>query len=166
MAIVRRGEEQEGTRGIVRRREWDPFELMRDMFLRDPLDEIRRALSAPETGYLPHFDVKETRDAYIFKADLPGIRDEDLDVTVTGNRLTVSGRREQEKREEDERYYAYERSYGTFSRSFTLPEGADTTGVDAELRNGELTIRLGKKPDVHTKKIPLRKGSETGKARA
>ena len=69
--------------------------------------------------------MKETKDAYVFRADLPGVKDEDLEISLTGNRLTVSGHREQEKREQSETYYATERAYGSFSRTFTLPDGTD-----------------------------------------
>lgn len=83
--------------------------------------------------FAPKFDVRESADSYVFTADLPGIKEDDLDISVTGNRLTVSGRREEEKNQEDDRYYAIERSYGSFSRSFTLPEGYDLDNIDAEL---------------------------------
>jgi HSP20 family protein len=101
--------------------------------------------------------VKETKDAYVFKADLPGIREEDLDISLTGNRLTVSGKREEEKREEDDRFYAYERSYGSFSRSFTLPEGIDVEHAQADLNDGVLTVSVPKKPEVKPKKIEVKK---------
>jgi len=164
MAIIRRG--HEGERSIAQRaREWDPFELMRGMLGWDPFEEMRRTLAPPGVGYVPSFDVKETKDSYVFKADLPGIKEDDLDVSITGNRLTVSGKREEETREEDARYFAYERTYGTFSRSFTLPEGIDADNITADLKNGELTLQIPKKPEVQAKKIPLMKGKE-GKAKA
>ena len=103
--------------------------------------------------------MKETKDAYLFKADLPGVKDEDLDISLTGNRLTVSGHREEEKRDEGDRYYAFERSYGTFSRSFTLPEGVDTEHANAELKDGVLTISLSKRPEVKPKKIEVAKAT-------
>jgi len=88
-----------------------------------------------------------------------------VDVSIPGNGLTVSGKREEETREEDARYFAYERTYGTFSRSFTLPEGIDADNITADLKNGELTLQIPKKPEVQAKKIPLMKGKE-GKAKA
>jgi HSP20 family protein len=118
-------------------------------------------------GFVPSFEVKETSDAYIFKGDLPGVREQDVDVSLTGNRLTVSGKREAEKEEKDEkaRYFSYERSYGTFSRSFTLPEGVDDAAVTATLKDGELTLVLPKKPEVQPRKITLG-GKEKTKAKA
>ncbi len=167
MAIVRRRQAQETERGIAKReREWDPLDIMRGMLSWDPFREMGRMLAAPEAGFVPAFDVKETKDSYLFKADLPGVKEDDLDVSLTSNRLTVSGKREEERKEEDERYFSYERSYGSFSRSFTLPEGIDENSVSADFKNGELTIRLGKKPEVQAKKIPVLKGKEQEKAPA
>jgi HSP20 family protein len=141
---------------IAPSRVFDPFEMMRDLIRWDPLAELGTAGSR-ELAFVPLFEVKETKDAYVFKADLPGIREEDLDISLTGNRLTVSGKREEEKREEDDRFYAYERSYGSFSRSFTLPEGIDVEHAQADLNDGVLTVSVPKKPEVKPKKIEVKK---------
>jgi HSP20 family protein len=128
---------------------WDPF---RDMF---PLSSL-----STERSFVPMFDVKETSDSYVFQADLPGVKEDDIEISLTGNRLTVSGHRDEERREEGDRYYAYERSYGSFSRSFTLPEGVDHDKVHAELKHGVLTVTFQKKPEVQPKRIELKgKGS-------
>jgi HSP20 family protein len=134
-------------------RGWDPFEMMRDLMRWDPYAE----LAGREAAFVPSFEVKETKDAYVFKADLPGIREEDLEISLTGSRLSVSGKRDEERRDEDERYYAYERSYGSFSRSFTLPEGVDPDHARADLSSGVLTITLPKRPEVKPKKIEVKK---------
>src|SRR5690348_1559997 len=105
--LVRRNQEQ--LPGL-----WEPMRLMRDMLGWDPFTEMLPSVGQNEVVFAPRFEVKETKDAYVFKADLPGVKEDDLDVTVTGNRLTVSGKREAEQREESDRYYAYERSYGSF----------------------------------------------------
>lgn len=150
--LIRRG----GSGASLRpTRGFDPFEMMRDLMRWDPFAELGTA--APSEGFVPSFEVRETKDAYVFKADLPGIREEDLDISLTGNRLTVSGRREEEKREEDDRFYAYERSYGSFSRSFTLPEGCDPEHAGADLSSGVLTISIGKRPEVKPKRIEVKK---------
>lgn len=165
MAIVRRRQQQETERGLARReREWDPLDIMRGMLSWDPFREMGRMLSVSEPGFTPAFDVKETKDAYLFKADLPGVREEDLDVSLTADRLTVSGKREEEHRDEGDKYFTYERSYGSFTRSFTLPEGVDQNSVNAEFKNGELTVRVAKKPGVQPKKIPLLKGGQKAHA--
>lgn len=144
---------------------FDPFDMMRDLMRWDPFAQLETA-GGRELGFVPSFEVKETKDGYVFKADLPGIREEDLEISLTGNRLTVSGKREEERREEDERYYAYERSYGSFSRSFTLPEGVDVEHAQADLTSGVLTVSIGKKPEVKPKKIEVRKLQAGEKAKA
>jgi HSP20 family protein len=118
--------------------------------------------------FVPTFDLKETADAYVVKADLPGIKDENLEVHVSGNMLTIAGTREDEQREEGDRYYATERSYGRFSRSFSLPEGVDVDRVRANLETGVLTVTVPKRPEVQPKKISIGKGTQTegGKAKA
>jgi HSP20 family protein len=146
--LIRRGE------APVERR-WDPFEMMREMMAWDPFRELGGPLGRAE-AFVPSFDVKETKDGYVFKADLPGVKEKDLEISLTGNRLTVSGHREEErKQEEEERYYAYERSSGTFTRSFTLPEGIDPDSASAELKEGVLTLHLSKRPEVKAKRIEL-----------
>jgi HSP20 family protein len=135
---------------------WDPFEAMREMMNWDPFRAMPLyPTHAPALAFAPQFEVKETPDAYVFMADLPGVDEKDVDITLSGNRLTVSGRREAEEREEGESYYAYERSYGSFTRSFTLPEGIDQSGLGAEMKNGVLTVRLPKQPEHKPKKISV-----------
>lgn len=142
---------------------WDPFRMMRDMLRWDPFREIESLGGfADVRGFAPSFDVKETKEAYVFRADMPGIKEQDLDISLTGNRLTISGHREQEQREQNDTYYATERSYGSFSRSFTLPEGVDGESVGAELKNGVLEVRVPKKPEVQPKKITLGKSESAG----
>lgn len=150
--LIRRGE----GGSIAPSRVFDPFEMMRDLVRWDPFAELGTT-GTRELAFVPSFEVKETKDAYLFKADLPGIRDEDLDISLTGNRLTVSGKREEERREEEARYYAYERSYGSFSRSFTLPEGGDVENAQADLSSGVLTVTIPKRPEVKPKKIEVKR---------
>jgi HSP20 family protein len=137
-------------------RQLDPFEMMRDLMRWDPFGELG-TWTRGEQAFLPSFEVKETKDAYLFKADLPGVKEEDLEISLTANRLTVSGKREEESRHEEDRYYAYERSYGSFSRSFTLPQGGDAEHAQAELTSGVLTVRVPKKPEVQPRKIEVQK---------
>ncbi|KYF61951.1 hypothetical protein BE11_50145 [Sorangium cellulosum] len=125
--------------------DWDPFREMAPLFPR----------VAREVLFAPDFDVKENGDAYVFKADLPGIQEKDVDVSFTGNRLTVSGKRENERREEKETYFSCERAYGSFSRTFTLPAGVDTEKAAANLKDGVLTITVPKTPEVQPRKIPI-----------
>jgi HSP20 family protein len=145
---------------------WDPFRVMRDVLRWDPFRELEAAAGGGDyASFAPSFDVKENKDGYIFRADLPGVREEDLEISLTGNRLAISGHREQEKHEQGDTYYTSERSYGSFSRAFTLPDGTDGESVKAELKNGVLQVVVPKKPEVQPRKIAISK-EEAGKAKA
>jgi HSP20 family protein len=137
---------------------WDPWRTMRSLLAWDPFREIAAYPAFHETLTVlsPPFEVRETKDVYQFKADVPGIEERDLEVTMTGNRLTVSGKREAEREEKSDRFYAYERNYGSFTRSFTLPDGADVEKLHAALEKGVLTITVPKKPEVQPKKISVK----------
>ncbi len=160
--ITRRGERPSTTQP------WDPLRRMRELFDWDPFAEMLPYRGGAANEFVPSFEVKETRDGYIFKADLPGVRDEDLDISLTGNRLTISGTRQSEERHEEERYYAYECGYGAFSRSFTLPEGADAEHASAGLKDGVLTVNVPRKPETQPRKIELggRAAGDKSKAKA
>jgi HSP20 family protein len=133
--------------------------MMREMMRWDPFREIGPAFSGDMKGmFMPDVDIKETENAYVFKADLPGMKDKDVEVSFTGNRLTLSGKREDEKREEKDNYFTCERSYGSFTRSFALPAGTDTQKAGAELKDGVLTITVPKKAEVKPQKIPVNGG--------
>jgi HSP20 family protein len=136
----------------------DPLQLVQEFMQWDPFRELG-VVGSRNVSFVPSFEVKETKDGYLFKADLPGIKEKDLDISLTGNRLTVAGRREEEQKRDEERYFTYERSYGSFSRSFTLPEGVEPDSVQAELKDGVLTLNLAKKPEVKARKIELKTGS-------
>jgi HSP20 family protein len=152
--IVRRGEAS-APAGLARG-EWDPFRLMRDVLRWDPFGEMAPFAGPTVATFNPDFEVKETDKAYVFKADLPGIEEKNLDIAVTGNRLTISGKRDVEEKHEGETYYAYERNYGSFTRAFTLPDGVDAEHVQAELKNGVLTMHLPKLPELQPKKIEIK----------
>jgi HSP20 family protein len=142
---------------LTRVPEWDPLRAARDLFRWDPFREMAPFGFASEGAiYNPAFEVKETKDGYVFKADLPGVKEDDLDVTRTGSRLTVTGKREAEKEDKSDTYYTYERSYGGFTRAFTLPEGIDGEHIRAELKDGVLTIVVPKAPEAQPKKISLK----------
>ncbi len=146
-------------------RELNPLSMFRDLLRFDPFQEM--APLWPETrttAFLPAFEIKETKDAYLFKADVPGVKETDVEVTLTGNRLTVSGHREEEREEQHDTYYACERSYGSFSRSFTLPEGANGDQVHAEMKAGVLTVAVPKKPDMQPKKVAVKSDQKNIKA--
>jgi len=161
--LIRRNEQQRET--LPATSGWEPLRLMRELLGWDPFAEmVPSGMGGEPVLFTPRFEVKETKDHYVFKADLPGIDEKDLEISLTGNRLTVSGKREAEERQENERYYAYERSYGTFSRSFTLPDGADADHAEADLKSGVLTIAVPKKPEHQPRKISLKGLGEKVKA--
>lgn len=134
---------------------WEPLRIMRDLLNWDPFREMTPYVPSMPAGFVPSFDIKETKDGYVFKADVPGVKDSDLEISVTGNRLTVSGKRETEKEEQTDTYYNCERSYGEFTRSFTLPDGVDMNTVNADLNQGVLTLSIRKTPGAQTKKIAI-----------
>lgn len=126
---------------------WDPFRQM-SPFLTGEEQPAR---------FAPDFEIKETKDSFVFKADVPGIKEKDLEITMTGDRLTISGKREPEKEEKAGTYYACERSYGAFTRAFTLPEGTDGNNhIRAELNEGVLTLVLPKKPELQPRRIEVK----------
>jgi HSP20 family protein len=135
--------------------EWEPARLMRSLLQWDPFREMIPFVPEERGGFVPAFDIKETKEGYVFKADIPGVKESDLEVTLTGNRLTISGKREAEKEEKTETLYTYERSYGSFTRSFTLPEGIENEKVNAEMKDGVLSIFVAKKPELQPKKIDV-----------
>lgn len=129
---------------------------------RDPLSFARELLSwdpfvQRPSAFLPTFEVKETADAFVVRADLPGVKDSDLDISVHNGVLSVSGLRQAEERKDGESYFLYERQYGSFSRSFSLPESADGDKVDASLESGVLTLTIGKKIEAKPRKIAIKK---------
>ena len=130
----------------------EPFRVMRDLLRWDPFRDAAWTYESSPV-FTPAFDVKETASAYVFKADLSGIRLEDLDIQVLGNRLTLAGRREAEGREEQETWHLGERSFGAFSRSFTLPEEINASQVEARLEQGVLTLTIAKSPAAQPQKI-------------
>jgi HSP20 family protein len=143
--------------------EWDPFRAMRELLRWDPFQTMAPAFpTAPAwepATFTPSFDVTENKDGYMFKADLPGIKAEDVEIATSGNRLQISGKRDHESEIKNETVYTYERQYGSFSRTFTLPDGADLDHAKSELKDGVLTLVIPKKPTATTKKIAISTGA-------
>jgi HSP20 family protein len=135
--------------------EKEPFKWMEGVLRWDPFSEMAPVMSGPTVPFVPEFEVRETKDAYLFRADLPGVKEKDVDVTLIGGRLTVAGTREAEKIEDADRIYAYERSFGAFTRTFTLPEEIDEAHVRGELKDGVLTVLVPKLHNVKARKIEL-----------
>jgi HSP20 family protein len=148
MSLVRSNGNGNGGRSIAR----DPYSLARDLLGWDPFFTGR-----PSSAFAPAFEVKETTDSFVLKADVPGVDEKDLDVSMHNGVLTVSGSRQSEERKEGESYALYERQYGSFTRSFSLPDMADGERIDAKLDNGVLTLTIGKKAEAKPKKISIKK---------
>lgn len=131
----------------------DPFSMARELLSWDPFFGNGRQV----TAFSPAFEVKETTDAWVVKADLPGVTESDLDIAVHNNVLTVSGSRQSEERKEGESYALYERQFGSFSRGFSLPDLADGERIAAKLEHGVLTLTIAKKAAAKPRKIALDK---------
>lgn len=134
---------------------WDPFRSMRELMRWDPFTALSPFSPPTLAGFAPDFEVKETKESFVFTADLPGVAEKDLQVQLSDNRLTVSGKRESEKVEQSETYYASERSYGSFTRSFVLPEGIDGEKAHAQLKSGVLSVAIPKRPEAQPRKIAV-----------
>ena len=130
----------------------DPFSIARELLSWDPFYNGR-----PASAFAPPFEVKETTDAFVLKADLPGVAESELDIAVHNNVLTVSGARQAEERKDGESYALYERQFGSFSRSFALPDMADGERIEAKLDRGVLTLTVAKRAAAKPRKIALNK---------
>jgi HSP20 family protein len=157
MANISVRKQEGGQQQLARPQTWDPMAWARDLLRWDPFREMIPTPAFPvEMAFAPAFEVKETQEGYTFKADVPGVSDKDIDISRTGNRLTISGKRESEKEEKGDTYYTAERTYGAFTRAFTLPEGVDGDHIQANLKDGVLTIVAPKLPESQPQKITIK----------
>lgn len=119
--------------------------------------------SGARTGWTPSANVREGKDSVLLEMELPGISPDEVDISIENDMLTVRGEKREERQagEEDGRYFLVERSYGSFSRSFSLPPGVDADQVTAKFDNGLLTIRIpqGALPQPRRIQIDAGKGS-------
>jgi HSP20 family protein len=144
---------------------WDPFRELEDMS-----DRLNRVISRPalprtsgkETmvvaDWVPSVDVSETEGEYQIKAEIPDVKKEDVKVTVEDGVLTIQGERRQEKEEKGKKYHRVECSYGSFVRSFTLPDLVDEEKVKAEFKDGVLNLKLPKSEKAKPKAIEVKVG--------
>ncbi len=141
---------------------WDPFRELEEMS-----ERLNRMFARPavrtngkETmivaDWTPSVDISETEGEYVIKAELPEVKKEDVKVTVENGVLTMQGERRQEKEEKGKRYHRIERSYGSFIRSFSLPESVDEDAVKAEYKDGVLSLHLPKSERVKPKAIEVK----------
>jgi HSP20 family protein len=146
----------------------DPFRMIGELLRWDPFGEFDRGTGFQGGTFAPSVNVRETTQSFVFRADLPGVKEDNVEILLTGNRLTISGHREDEKREETDRYHAYESSYGSFARSFTLPEGTDSEHVRAEMKDGILEVTVPKRPEIQPRRIEVgqKRTGDGGKSEA
>jgi len=154
-------------RGLV---PWRPFREMEEMerrfediFGRPFLPAMWRRIPVVEMGWAPAIEVFEKEDKFVVKAELPGMKEEDIDVSVVGDTLTIKGERKAETEVKEEDYYCCERSYGSFSRSIALPSSVDAKKIDASYEDGVLEVSLPKAPEVKAKKVAVKKKGKASK---
>ncbi|MBZ5530186.1 MAG: Hsp20/alpha crystallin family protein [Acidobacteriia bacterium] len=145
---------------------WDPFtELtsLQDRFnqLLNPPTGFFRGLAPTfeqpltATSFVPPVDIYEDEHNIILTAEMPGMEEKDLNLTVENNVLTITGERKLENEEKKDNFHRIERSYGKFTRSFTLPMTVDTEKINAEFNNGVLKIMLNKLEEAKPKQIKI-----------
>ncbi|MBA3765476.1 MAG: Hsp20/alpha crystallin family protein [Acidobacteria bacterium] len=140
---------------------YDPFRDLRTL-----QDEVNRLFSTNITrafgdegiargAWNPSVDIFENKDQIVLEAELPGMKREDFDLSVENNVITLRGERRFEKKDEGDNYHRVERSYGSFTRSFTLPQTVSAEGAQAEYRNGVLRVTLPKREEVKSRRIEI-----------
>jgi HSP20 family protein len=132
---------------------WDPFA---------DLNRIQREFEKSYFGprsradFAPAVDVHEDAESLVLRAELPGVKKEDVDISIDANVLTLKGERKLEKEEQGRRYHRVERAYGTFVRQFQLSSNIDSSKIDAQLADGVLTVRLAKREELKPRKIDVK----------
>lgn len=139
---------------------WDPFNELEEMSNR--LNRIFGRSGVPATtsnemlkmaDWTPSADIQETDNAYLIKAEIPGVKKEDVKVTVEDGVLTIRGERKAEKEETGKKFHRIERSYGSFLRSFRMPDGVDDAAAKAEFKDGMLNVTLPKSEKTKSKSV-------------
>jgi HSP20 family protein len=110
--------------------------------------------------WVPAMDLVETEEHFVLRADLPGMSQEDVKIELEDNTLTVSGERKAQHEEREEGFYRVERSFGSFSRSLTLPKGVDADAVSASFDQGVLEVRIPKPEETKPRRISIAVGDE------
>lgn len=128
---------------------WEPFRGIDDLFERLGPTAFGRwprlHESSSQFEWAPAADISESEKEYLVKAELPGVKREDVKLTIDDGVITIAGERKQEKEQKDEKQHRVERFYGTFTRSFTLPENVEEKAIRAESKDGVLYVHLPKK---------------------
>jgi HSP20 family protein len=142
-------------------KDWDPFRELNEFqnrlgsfFGHGPVQKGHEASLLSQ--WSPRVDILEDEKEFVVKAELPEIKREDVRVTVENGVLTISGERKLEKEEKHKRYHRVERAYGSFARSFSLPEGADASKVRADFKDGVLQVHMQKSESAKPKQIEVK----------
>jgi HSP20 family protein len=147
---------------------YDPFREMRSL-----QDEVNRLFTSsfPRGGdndlmrgaWSPQVDIFEDKDKIVLEAELAGMKPEDVDISIENNVLTIYGERKFEKKNESDNFHRVERSYGNFTRSFTLPPTVQSENANAEFENGILRLTLAKREEAKPRRIEIKAngGSQT-----
>jgi HSP20 family protein len=106
--------------------------------------------------WMPLTDIYENNDNFFLKVDLPGINKEDVKINFTDGQLTISGERKQETESKEGKFHRVERSYGKYYRSFTLPKKIQEDKIDAEFKNGQLTVRIPKSEEAKPRELEIK----------
>ena len=132
----------------------------RDIFSKrfsDIMDEFfHDAVRTRQESFAPSIDISENEKQFVIEVEVPGVAKENIQINMEDSVLTISGERKFEEKEENKQYHRVETHYGTFSRSLTLPENADSDSVQAAYENGILTISIGKSEKSLKKQIEIK----------
>jgi HSP20 family protein len=138
---------------------WEPLKEIEELFGRSwPRPTIRTGQLLGVGDWHPRVDISENDGQYLVKADIPGVAKEDIKITVDNDVLTIQGERKQEQEEENKHFHRVERFYGSFIRSFTLPDDADAAALKAAAQEGQLTVTIPKKasaPSASAVQVPV-----------
>lgn len=129
-----------------------------DLFSRpftDILDEMFNDVRTTNERFLPSIDIAETEKAFEIKAQLPGITKDDINIDLENGRLTISGERKLENEDNNKKYHRVETQYGSFTRSFQLPDSIDQDSIAANFENGVLNITIEKNEEKAKRKIEI-----------
>jgi len=134
---------------------WNPIHEMDELF-HNRLASVLGGEGLQSVAWSPVVDIEESAEAYAIRAELPGLSKEKVKVTVENGVLTLSGERDLERRVETKTFHRVERSHGTFTRSFTLPDDVDPESVAANFKDGLLEIQITKREEALPKSIEVR----------
>jgi len=132
------------------------FDALFDRFFRDPWGFWETRSGSTSLSVLPRMDLAETENEVTVTMELPGVRPEDVDIRVTGDRLTVRGQKREQRSEKKRDYHFVERQFGSFQRTVQLPSTVDPDRVDATFKDGVLTITIAKHAEARPRQIKVR----------